>query len=115
MPYDINGVLLLLSALYFFWICVLSPNVAHKGIQEKKCGEAHHDDRMEFDRENHEIQKAMDQKPHSPKLDRNGPESGPPGFLHGPAGPPQLSCPKTPILGCDLKTLKTNQNIFTIF
>jgi len=45
---------------------------------------------MEFDCENHEIQKAMEQIPRSPKLDRNGPESGPPGLLHGLAGPAQL-------------------------
>ena len=32
VPYDINGVLLLLSTLYFYRICVLSPHVVHKGI-----------------------------------------------------------------------------------
>ena len=70
--YEINGVLLLLSALYFFWICVLSPHVVHKGIQENKCGEAHHDNRTEFDRKNHEIQEVMDQGPHRPKVDPTG-------------------------------------------
>jgi hypothetical protein len=53
-------------------------------------GEAHHDDRTEFDRENQEIQKAMDQIPCSPKLDQNRPESGPPNLLHGPIGPIHL-------------------------
>ena len=53
-------------------------------------GEAHRDNKTEFDHENHEIQKVMDKKPCSPKLDQNGPESGPPGLLHGSAGPAQL-------------------------
>ena len=52
-------------------------------------GEAHRDNKTEFDRENHEIQKAMDQIPCSPKLDRNGPKSGPLGHPYGPAGPSQ--------------------------
>ena len=38
-------------------------------------GEAHRDIMTEFDRENHEIQKATEQTPRSPKLDRNRPES----------------------------------------
>ena len=32
VPYDINGVLLLLSAHYFFLDMCLSPHVVHKGI-----------------------------------------------------------------------------------
>ena len=67
-----------------------SPHVVHKGKQETSVGEAHLDDKMEFDRKNHEIQKAMDQIPRSPKLDRNGLKSGPPSLLHGPASPAQL-------------------------
>ena len=41
----------------------LSPHVMHKGKHETSVGEAHLDDKMEFNRENHEIQKAMDQIP----------------------------------------------------
>jgi len=114
--------MILMESYYYYYLLSISfgyvfclQMLCIKVYRKTSVGEAHHDYITKFDRENHEIQKAMDQKPHSPKLDRNGPESGPPGFLHGPAGPPQLSCPKTPILGCDLKTLKTNQNIFTIF
>ena len=59
----------------------------HKGKQEISVGEAHRDNEARLDRENHEIQKAMDQIPRSPKLDQNGPESGPPSLLQGPTGP----------------------------
>ena len=67
----------------------LSPHVVHKDIQEIKCGETHRDNKTEVDRENHRNQKAMEQEPRSPKLDRNRPKSGPPGLLHGLAGPSQ--------------------------
>jgi hypothetical protein len=60
-----------------------------KVYRKTSVGETHHDIKTEFDRENHEIQEVMDHKPCSPKLDPNGPESGPPSLLHGPAGPPQ--------------------------
>jgi hypothetical protein len=50
-------------------------------------GEAHHDNRMEFDHENHEIQEVMDQGPHRPKLDPNGLRARPPGLLFGLASP----------------------------
>ena len=65
----------------------LSPPVVHKGKQETSVGEAHHDNETSSDHENHEIKKARDQIPRSPKLDQNRPESGPPGLLHGPASP----------------------------
>ena len=80
---DINGVLLLLlSALYFFWICVLSPHVVHKGKHETSVGEAHLDDKMEFNRENHEIQEVIDQGPRRPKLDPIGLWGRPLDLLH---------------------------------
>ena len=72
-----------------FWICVCLHMLCIKVYRETSVGVAHHDIKTEFDRENHEIQKATEQKPRSPKLDRNGPESGPPGLLHGPASPSQ--------------------------
>ena len=50
----------------------LSPHVVHKGKQETSVGEAHHDNKTEFARENNEIQKVMDQEPRRPKLDPNG-------------------------------------------
>ena len=53
-------------------------------------GETHRDIKTEVDRENHENHKATEHEPRSPKLDPNGPESGPPGLLHGPASPAQL-------------------------
>ena len=75
--------------LFIFLYTCLSPHVVHKGKQETSVGEAHHDNKTRFDHKNHEIQKAMDQIPRSPKLDRNGPESGTPGHPYGPAGPSQ--------------------------
>ena len=65
----------------------------HKGKQEISVGEAHCDNRMEFDRENHEIQEVMDQEPRRPKLDLNGLWSRPPDLPYGLAGP--LPCPPT--------------------
>ena len=84
MPYDINGILLLLSTLYFFVYCVV-----HKDKQETSVGEAHRDNKTEFDHENHEIRKVMDQEPRRPKLDPNGLQARPPGLPYGMAGPPQ--------------------------
>ena len=86
MPYD--GILLL-PTLYFFLDMCLSPHVVQKGKQETSVGEAHHDNRMEFDRKNHEIQKVMDQESHQPKMDPNGLWSKPPGLPLGSASPPQ--------------------------
>ena len=76
MPYDINEVLLLLSALYFFWIYVLSPH-----------GETHHSDRTEFDHENHEIQKVMSEGPRPTKWALNRPKSRTTGLLYGLPSP----------------------------
>ena len=76
--------LLSISFGYVFCLHMLCIKVYRK----TSVGEAHRN-KTRFDRENHEIQKATKQKPRSPKLDRNRPESGPPGLLHGPAGPPQ--------------------------
>jgi len=59
-----------------------------KVYRKTSVGEAHRN-KTRFDRENHEIQKATKQKPRSPKLDRNRPESGPPNLLYGPVGPSQ--------------------------
>ena len=86
MPYNINGILL--PALYFFLDMCLSPQVVHKGKQETSVGEAHHDNRMEFAHENHEIQEVMDQEPRQPRMDPNGLWSRPPGLPYGPASPP---------------------------
>ena len=61
VPYDINGVSLLLPALYFFLDMYLSPYVVHKGKQETSVGSTPCN-RTEFDRENHEIQEVMDQE-----------------------------------------------------
>ena len=72
-----------------FWICVCLHMLCIKVYRDTSVGVAHHGIKTEFDRENHEIQKAMDQEPHSPKLDQNGPESGLPDLLYGPAGPSQ--------------------------
>ena len=76
--------LLSISFGYVFCLHMLCIKVYRK----TSVGETYHDNTMKFDRKNHEIQKAAEQKSCSPKLDRNGPESGPPGLLHGPAGPP---------------------------
>ena len=84
----VNGVILL-SALYSFWICVCLHMFCIKVYKKTSVGEAHSNNKTRVDRENHEIQKAMDQEPCSPKLDRNGPERGPLGILHGPTGPSQ--------------------------
>ena len=50
-----------MQALYFFWICVLSPHVVHKGKQETSVGEAHRDNEMRSDHENRETQEIMNQ------------------------------------------------------
>jgi len=68
----------------------LSPYVVHKGKQETSVGEVHRDNKTRSDRENHEIQKATEQEPCSPKIDLNGHESGPPGHPYGPASVAQL-------------------------
>ena len=75
--------MLSISFGYVFCLHMLCIKVYRK----TSVGETHRDNKMEFDRENYEIQKVMDQKPCSPKLDRNGPESGLPDLLHGLAGP----------------------------
>ena len=72
MPYDINGVFLLLPALYLFLGMCLSPHVVHKGKQETSVGEAHRDNRAKFDCENHKIQEVVDQGPRQPKMDPIG-------------------------------------------
>ena len=70
-----------------FWICVCLHMLCIKVYRKTSVGEAHRDIKIEFDRRNHEIQKAIEQKPRSPKLERNRPKSGPPSLLHGPADP----------------------------
>ena len=72
MPYGINGVLLLLPALYFFLDMCLSPHVVHKGKQETSVGKAHRDNKTRSDSKNHEIQEVIDQGPLRPKMDSNG-------------------------------------------
>ena len=57
--------LLSISFGYMFCLHMLCIKVYRK----TSVGETHHGDRMEFNRENHEIQKAIEQKPRSPKLD----------------------------------------------
>ena len=73
VPYDTNGVLLLLYVLYFFWICVYLHMLCIKVYRKTSVWETHRDNMTEFDREIHEIQKATEQKQCSPKLDRNRP------------------------------------------
>ena len=73
-----------------FWICVCLHILCIKVYRKTSVGEAHHNNKMRLDRKNHEIQKAMDQEPRSPKLDQNRPESGPPDLLYGPASPSLL-------------------------
>jgi hypothetical protein len=70
-----------------FWICVCLHMLCIKVNRKQVGGEAHHDNRMEFDHENHEIQEVMDQGPHRPKLDPNGLRARPPGLLFGLASP----------------------------
>ena len=70
-----------------FWICVCLHMLCIKVYRKTSVGEAHRDIKTELNREIHEIQKATDQEPRSPKLDQNRPESGPPGLLHGPVSP----------------------------
>ena len=83
MEFSYYYYLLSISFGYVFCLHMLCIKVYRK----TSVGEAHHDNTMEFDNKNHEIQKAIDQKPHSPNLDQNGPESGLPGLLQRPAGP----------------------------
>ena len=64
--------LLSISIKYVFCLHMLCIKV----YRETSVGEAHHDNKMEFNRKNHEIQKAMDQKPCSLKLDQNRPRVG---------------------------------------
>ena len=73
-----------LLSIYFGYVFCLHM-LCIKVYRKTSVGETHHNNKMRFDRENHKIQKAMDQKPCLPKLDRNRPESGPPSLVHGPA------------------------------
>ena len=66
-----------------FWICVCLHMLCIKIYRKTSEGEAHRNNKMRLDRENHKIQKAMVQEPRSPKLDQNRPESGPLDHLHG--------------------------------
>ena len=43
-----------LLSIYFLDMC-LSPHVVHKGKRGTSMGEAHRDNKMEFDGKNHEI------------------------------------------------------------
>jgi hypothetical protein len=76
-----------LLSIYFGYVFCLK-RLCIKIYRKTSVGETRHDDRMEFNCENHENQKAMGQEPRSLKLDRNKPESGRLGLLHGPAGRP---------------------------
>jgi hypothetical protein len=64
--------------LYVLLYMCLSPHVVHKGKKETSVGEAHRDNKTKSDRENHEIQKATEQEPRSPKLTRTGSGAGRP-------------------------------------
>ena len=75
----------LLSISFGYVVCLYMLCI--KVYRKTSVGETHHNNKMRFDRENHKIQKAMDQKPRSPKLDRNGPESGLLDLFHGSTGP----------------------------
>ena len=52
--------ILLPPTLFILYMC-LSPHVVHRGKQETSVGEAHRDNKTEFNRENHEIREVMDQ------------------------------------------------------
>ena len=65
--------------LAIFWICVCLHMLCIKVYRKTSVGETHRDRKTRFNHESHEIQEAMDQEQCSPKLDRDGPESGPPG------------------------------------
>ena len=91
VPYDMIS---MESCYYYllsisFWICVCLHMLCIKVYRKTRVGETHRNNKTRFDRKNHEIQKATEQKPRSPKLDQNGPESGPLNLLYGLAGPPQ--------------------------
>ena len=77
----------LLSTSFGYVFCL--HMLCIKVYRKTSVGETHRDNKMEFDHENHDIQKAINQKPRWPKLNQNRPESGPPSLLHGLAGPPQ--------------------------
>ena len=57
----VNGVILL-SALYFFWICVCLHMLCRKLYRETSVGETHHDNKTRSNRENHEIQKSNESR-----------------------------------------------------
>ena len=79
-----------LLSIFILDMC-LSPHVVHKGKQKTSVGEAHRDNRMEFDGKNHETQEVMDQVPRRPKLDLNGLWARSLGLPYGPTSPPQWS------------------------
>jgi hypothetical protein len=97
--------------LYFFWICVLSPHVVHKEIQEKSVGETHHDDRMEFIVKIMKIRKQWD-KNHARQV---GPKQArelaawPPTWADRPttASPHLVLCPRS--------SLSSIHSIFTCY
>jgi hypothetical protein len=76
---------------YIFSISILdmclSPHVVHKLYRKTSVGETHHDIKMEFNHENHEIQKVMNKQPRMTKRASSSHQSGPPDLHNGPPGP----------------------------
>ena len=95
--------MLSISFGYVFCLHMLCIKVYRK----TSVGETHHDDRTEFDHENHEIQEIMIQGPRPTKQASSSPWSRAPGLLHGPAGPSQRRLTSRFVHGqvCDPYTL----------
>jgi hypothetical protein len=85
VPY-INGVLLLLLALYFFWICVCLHMLCIKVHRKTSVGGTHRDNKTKFDHENHEIWEVMRHEPHPMRQAPNRLWSRPLGLLFGLPG-----------------------------
>ena len=69
---------MILMEYYYYYYYLLSISFGYvfclhmlciKVYKKTSVGEAHSNNKTRVDRENHEIQKAMDQEPCSPKLD----------------------------------------------
>jgi hypothetical protein len=73
-------------SLLFLDMC-LSPHVVQKSLYKKiSVGETHRDHETKFDRENHEIGKIINQRPHTPKWALRGHHRVPPS--HPTTSPP---------------------------
>ena len=79
---EVSGVVLL-PALYFFWICVCLHMLCRKLYRETSVGETHHDNKTGSNRKNHEVREIMDPNHARQSLTRADPRVGHPASSMG--------------------------------